>query len=111
MINDLLKKLREPLPEAALKQHPTKKYLTVINNAFVVERLNDVFGPAGWHATYEIIEKDAGMVVAKCRLTADDNTIQIEQYGGNDNDDLGDAYKGACTDALNKCASYLSIIS
>jgi len=35
--------------------------------------------------------------------------IAIEQFGGNDNPDRGDAYKGACTDALSKCASYLGI--
>jgi len=46
-------------------------------------------------------------VVIKARFTSGD--IYIENFGGNDNADLGDAYKGACTDALTKIGSYLEI--
>ena len=49
------------------------------------------------------------MIVVKAMLTIQEYGIAIEQYGGNDNSDRGDAYKGACTDALSKCASYLGI--
>jgi hypothetical protein len=56
----------------------------------------------------EVVEKGA-MVVVKSTLTIDDYGIRIEQYGGNANSDRGDAYKGACTDALSKCASYIGI--
>jgi len=45
----------------------------------------------------------------KAIVTIPEYGIVIEQYGGNDNPDRGDAYKGACTDALSKCASYLGI--
>jgi hypothetical protein len=56
----------------------------------------------------EVVEKGA-MVVVKGALTIEEYGIRIEQYGGNANPDRGDAYKGACTDALSKCASYLGI--
>jgi hypothetical protein len=49
------------------------------------------------------------MVVVKATVTIPEYGIEIEQYGGNDNPDRGDAYKGACTDALSKCASYLGV--
>jgi hypothetical protein len=49
------------------------------------------------------------MVVVKATVTIPVYAIEVEQYGGNDNPDRGDAYKGACTDALSKCASYLGV--
>jgi hypothetical protein len=47
--------------------------------------------------------------VVRATLSIPRYAIAIEQFGGNDNPDRGDAYKGACTDALSKCASYLGI--
>jgi hypothetical protein len=35
--------------------------------------------------------------------------IKLEAYGGNDNPDRGDAYKGAMTDAITKIGSFLGI--
>jgi hypothetical protein len=130
----MLAKLREPLPPEAIKPHPTKNYLSQINAIYVVERLNNVFGLAGWRIKNEIIEKiEAGPryfqqaaskgggtkeeyhqanIIIKSVFTAkswDGQDIYLEAFGGNDNDDLGDAYKGACTDALTKIGSYLGI--
>ena len=102
-------KLREPLPCAAIKQHPTKTYLSTINPAFVIDRLNEVLGLGKWAIRYEIISENEKMVVAKGHLSAPEYGIEVEQYGGNDNQDRGDAYKGACTDALTKCASYVGV--
>ena len=63
--NDKIKQeLLEPLPSEALKQHPTRKYLTTINSIYVIERLNDVFGLDGWKAKYEIVFQDDNWVVA-----------------------------------------------
>jgi hypothetical protein len=75
---------------------------------YVVERLNDVFGLNGWHVDNEVVETGQ-MVVVRATLSVPRYAIAIEQFGGNDNPDRGDAYKGACTDALSKCASYLGI--
>lgn len=98
--------LNTPLPPWAVKPHPSKSYLSTIDPMAVVDRLNEVFGIGGWNAEYEVVSENENPVV-KCTLTAED--IKIQQFGGNDNKDLGDAYKGAGTDALTKCASYLGI--
>ena len=105
---DLLEKLKAPLPPQAVSPNPERPGLSAIKVIYVVERLNEVFGLNGWHIANEVVEKGA-MVVVKGTLTIDDYGIRIEQYGGNANPDRGDAYKGACTDALSKCASYIGI--
>lgn len=111
-------RLRAPLPKEAIKAHPTKSWMSSINGAFIVERLNDCFGEEGWMARYEIIENAPSqkMVVVKAIFEAEARSgrqvvgkIYREAFGGNDNPDRGDAYKGACTDALGKIASQLGI--
>jgi hypothetical protein len=99
-------KLKEPLPAAAVSPNPIKPGLSAIKVIYVVERLNDVFGLNGWHVDNEIVETGQ-MIVVRATLSIPKYAIAIEQFGGNDNPDRGDAYKGACTDALSKCASYL----
>lgn len=103
------KKLKEPLPLEALKPHPTKSFLTVINPAYVVERLNDAFGIGGWNIRSRVISQDTEHIVVQAMLSIPDYGIVLEAFGGNKNDDLGDSYKGAQTDALTKAASYLGI--
>jgi Rad52/22 family double-strand break repair protein len=105
----LVTKLSVPLPREAVKPHPTKKFLSTIKVIYVVERLNEVFGVNGWKVTNEVIENSAAMVVIKSTLTVPEYGIYVEQFGGNDNVDRGDAYKGACTDALSKIGSYLGV--
>ena len=101
-------KLKEPLPREAVSPNPQKPGLSVIKVIYVVERLNEVFGLNGWHVDNEVVETGR-MVVVRATLSIPRYAIAIEQFGGNDNPDRGDAYKGACTDALSKCASYLGI--
>ena len=105
---DLKTKLKEPLPREAVSPNPQKPGLSAIKVIYVVERLNDVFGLNGWHVDNEVVETGQ-MVVVRATLSVPRYAIAIEQFGGNDNPDRGDAYKGACTDALSKCASYLGI--
>lgn len=113
----LKRELTAPLPSEAIKQHPTKIYLSSIKAIYVTERLNNVFGIGGWKlSTQEIERGDKGMVVVKATLTVPLYDIYYESYGGNDNGgdtsknfDLGDAYKGATTDAITKIGSYLGI--
>jgi hypothetical protein len=83
--------------------------MSSVNSMYVIERLNDVFGEGGWGADYSIIENDPdrAMVVVRCDLECfldGSLTICRHAFGGNDNKDRGDAYKGACTDALTKAA-------
>lgn len=101
--------LKKPLPPEAVSPHPTKAYLSSIKAIYVVERLNDVFGIGTWRIKNEVIEHDSKMVVVKSTLTVPAYDIEIESFGGNDNADKGDAYKGASTDALTKICSYLGI--
>jgi hypothetical protein len=114
-------KLKEPLPPGAVENHSRIAGLSSIKPMFVIERLNDIFGIGQWKERYEVVKVvdttkvargvkyAAVMIVVKGYLTVSRYGIEIEQFGGNDNDDLGDAYKGACTDALTKCASHLGI--
>lgn len=102
-------KLRQPLPAEAKKQHPTKAYLTVINPIYVTERLNDTFEPGVWQISSEVVDNKGKMIVVKTTLSIPEYGIRYECYGGNDNADLGDAYKGAVTDAITKIGSWLGI--
>lgn len=101
--------LCKELPSEAVTPHPTKKYLSSIKSIYVTERLNEVFGVGAWRVKTEVVDKDAKMVVCKVTFTVPDYGIEYECFGGNDNADLGDAYKGATTDALTKIASWMGI--
>lgn len=102
--------LKKPLPKEAIKQHPTKKFLSTIKAIYVVERLNEVFGLGGWVITNEVVEATDKNIVVKSNFRATDYDLIVSDiFGGNDNPDRGDAYKGACTDALTKIGSYLYI--
>jgi hypothetical protein len=108
--------LKKPLPTEAVKQHPTKTFLSTIKAIYEVERLNEVFGIGKWHLRSEIIDNKTAMIVVKSTLTIPEYGIELESYGGNDNGgensknhDLGDAYKGATTDAFTKICSFLEI--
>lgn len=101
--------LGAPLPPEAVSPHPTKKFLSSIKSIYVTERLNEVFGVGSWKLFTEYIEKADKMVVVKVTFRIPEYNIDYECFGGNDNADLGDAYKGATTDALTKIASWLGI--
>lgn len=104
--------LNEPLPKEALKQHPSKKYLTTINPAYVIERMNNVFGVGGWVVKAEVVEATPGdkMIVVHITIAFPEYpTFVVTAFGGNDNPDRGDAYKGAETDAFTKACSKLGI--
>lgn len=75
----------------------------------VTDRLNDVFGIDGWTTDAEFVMERNGMVVVKLLFNAPDYGIHHTTFGGNNNKDLGDAFKGAETDALTKVASWLGI--
>lgn len=108
--------LRAPLPKDAVTKHPTKTYLSSIKGIYVTERLNDVFGVGAWSQKSTVQEVRGGMVVVHSKLLIPEYGVELESFGGNDNGgengknfDLGDAYKGACTDALSKMCSFLEI--
>src|SRR5690554_5839136 len=100
---EMEKAIREPLPNAAISQHPTKTYLSSIKGVYITERINKVFGIGSWKLQKEIIERGTnGMVVVDVSLRIPEYGVELCSYGGNDNGgennknfDLGDAYKGA----------------
>lgn len=102
--------LKKALPPEASKPHPTKSYLSSIKAIYVVERFNEVFDIGGWLIENVVVKEDGKWVVVKSTFKAEEYGIVIPDiFGGNDNADLGDAYKGACTDALTKIGSYLGV--
>ena len=107
--NEIREQLRKPLPLEAVSPHPSKPYLSTIKAIYVVERLNDVFGVGGWSTKSTIIETTDKWVVVQTTLTIPQFGITLEAFGGNDNSDRGDAYKGAQTDCLTKMGSWLEI--
>jgi len=117
----IIEQLQAPLPEWAVKPHPTKTGMSAIHPMAVIDRLNEVFGVGGWKWETEYIqchpwtqktkngERAMYMSAVKGILSIESYQIHIEQFGGSSNDDMGDALKGGSTDALTKCASYLGI--
>lgn len=106
---EMREKLTHPLPPEAVTPHPTKKFLSSIKSIYVTERLNEVFGTGAWKIETNFVDKDNKMIVVKVKFSIPEYGIEYECFGGNDNPDLGDAYKGATTDALTKIASWLGI--
>jgi len=104
LTEEMEKRLREPLPAGAVAPHPTKTYLSTIKAIYMFERLNEVFGVGGFTLSGEFIERVDKMVVIKGTLTIPEYDMTFSNFGGNDNKDLGDAYKGALTDAFTKIA-------
>jgi hypothetical protein len=105
-----IERLKAPLSPEAIKPHPTKTYLSTIKAIYVVERFNEVFGLGGWFINNELIEAGEKNIVVKSTFQAPQYGIIIpDVFGGNDNADRGDAFKGACTDALTKIGSYLYV--
>lgn len=116
---EMKEELLAPLPPEAISQHPTKTYLSSIKGIYITERLNDVFGVGAWTTKVEKVAEYVGkankngdaplMVVTKTIFEIPQYGVYYESYGGNDNADEGDAYKGATTDAISKIGSYLGI--
>lgn len=98
-----------PLPAEAVKPHPTKNFLSTIKAIYVTERLNDVFGVGRWSIKTDAVDTTTKMIIVKTTLDIPEYGIHYECFGGNDNADRGDAYKGATTDAITKIGSWLGI--
>lgn len=110
--------LDKPLPQEALKAKPGAANLSSINSIYVTERFNEAFGVGEWSTKVEFVaerDKTASngtkslMVVTKTTFTVPKYNIHYECYGGNDNADYGDAFKGSTTDAITKIGSWLGI--
>lgn len=101
--------LKRPIDPAAISSAP--RGLSSIKSIYITERLNEAFGLGGWFVHDEVVRIEGQMVVVKATMELTEYPwFHAASYGGNNNADLGDAYKGAVSDAISKmCAMYLGI--
>ena len=87
LAGDLTARLAEPFPPAAYKGVPGGADLTDINTGFTIERLGQVFGPAGlgWWVDYpvenvELVEKGKSpwVIIKRAELVY----VLIDEQGG-----------------------------
>jgi hypothetical protein len=117
-------KLNKAMPMQSIGRHPSMSFLSTIKSIYVTERLNDVFGSGGWDLETMLVkeerlvhnvkgkEVDYDHVIVRGRLYFREFDIYGPfQYGGHDDKTMMavNAYKGAITDCLSKCASLLEI--
>lgn len=115
-MSDIYKKLTADFPAEAMSKDMSRGFeLTSIKAQYVVERLNEVFGPEGWKADYtvQLLDKEQGCIV-KCVLIANydegKEMIQRSAFGGSEiKKTVGDTIKSAMTDSLSKAASHMGI--
>lgn len=117
-------KLNKAMPAESIGKHPSASYLSTIKSIYVTERLNDVFGTGGWDLETEIVKEERLIHMVRGAEVEYDHVIVCGrlyfrefdlygpiQFGGHDDKSLMavNAYKGAITDCLSKCASLLEI--
>ena len=104
--------LKKPFPKEALSTDSSRGFdLTSVKAQYVVERLNEVVGVNNWRHTgvYELVE---GGVLFKGQLiisNGQDGTVREAVGFSQIKRNVGDAYKGAKTDSLSKCASQFGL--
>jgi hypothetical protein len=118
-----LVKIAEPLPPEAISAHPTRTGMSTIKGIFVTERLNEVFGVGEWIVKTKLLapisvivkttssgrERTEYTALSKTILEIPSAGIYYECIASSTNDDMGDAAKGATTDAITKIASWIGI--
>jgi len=109
---DLYKKAIAEFGPDALSCDSSRGFnLTSIKAQFVRERLNAVFGLMNWTLTGEYREVAGGIIyLGNLTVTVDGETNTHEAPGYSaTKKNMGDAYKGAQTDSLCKCASNFGV--
>ena len=113
----------KPLPPQAVKPHPTRTGMSTIKAIYVTERFNEVFGVGEWTIETSLIgdisvnvrttnygkERTEYTALAKTIFKVPIYGITYECIASSTNDDMGDAAKGATTDAITKIASWIGI--
>jgi hypothetical protein len=116
-----LELLSVPLPREAVKPHPTKTGMSTISVIYVTERLNQVFGVGAWCLTVGTVPGITPIIttektskagrsyteytaILKTVFTVPSLGIIYESIASSTNEDIGDACKGAKTDALTEIA-------
>lgn len=127
--NKTIELLKAPFDESTIQTYAKYKntdgedvVLVGVKPQYIVERLNEAFGHDGWDLEIKQVGEAANekSVWAWVRLSIyqrDENGIRQllsfrEQYGNNSKNkysEIGDVYKGAVTNGLDKCASLYDI--
>lgn len=101
--------LADPFPADAIGWKPQtvsgNRCLAVayIDARDVMDRLDDVMGPAGWQDHYQFLP--SGLVLCTLRLHLGDDWIEKSDVGGeSEQKDQGDRQKAAVSDALKRAA-------
>lgn len=101
--------LADPFPADAIGWKPQtvsgNRCLAVayIDARDVMDRLDDVMGPAGWQDNYQFLP--SGLVLCTLRLHLGDDWIEKSDVGGeSEQKDQGDRQKAAVSDALKRAA-------
>ena len=109
----LFEKLRAPFSKDAYSQDTSRGFaLTSLKAQYVVERLNEVLGFMNWShgGDYEVQEDGSVLFKGALVVNLDGRTNRFFGVGyAGKKKNIGDAYKGAKTDSLSKCASQIGV--
>lgn len=108
----LYTKLASSFPKEAYSVDSSRGFdLTSIKAQFVVERLNEAFGFMNWTFGGEYKDNEEGILfLGALVVTVNGRQNKVFAPGFSaKKKNLGDAYKGANTDSLCKCASRIGI--
>jgi hypothetical protein len=107
----LLRKLAEPFPANAVGWKPQSVKgsralaIAYIDVRDVMDRLDDVVGPASWEDDYQLTADNPPSFLCTLRIRLGDRWISKRDVGGcSDQPDPGDRIKSACSDALKRTA-------
>lgn len=108
--SDIYQKLTKKFPNDAISTDSSRGFdLTSIKAQYVVERLNEVFGIAGWSLHGEFKPADRGILfIGELTLKTLNHSVQAIGFSLIKKV-LGDSYKSARTDALSKAASWIGV--
>lgn len=122
-MSEVYKKLSAPFPEEAIsadKSRGPNNVFTSVKAQYVIERLNESFGPENWTFQGSHVSGEQGVLFnGVLTFTIGDKTQTRQAVGYcawamSDKADakmknIGDVYKSAQTDALSKAASQLGV--
>lgn len=120
---DVYKELKRDFPkEAAMTSTVNGFTAKGYRSSYIIDRLNDVCGLGGWTLTSEIIEKNSypspkkgtvgfhvTLYVTITLICDDGKEIKRSQFGNHVSYSSMDAFKGALTNGLKKCASMFGV--
>jgi len=108
-------KLTAPFPPDAMyldKSRGESRAFVVVTPQYVVERMNEVFGPDGWSESKPEFSEDSEGVLCICNVcvhTTDATRSGVGYAKFKEGGLLGDTYKAAATDAFKKAVSHFGV--